>query len=346
MDLHIGIDKLFGFMARVQQLRVRGVEDTQHWMPLYQGAPLASLFPAPEARPWARKGRRLQRAGMHIQSYLFKSGHLPLHPRKIERYKRSYQSLHLFRVCRFRKSGTRPKRAMIYLPPWMQPGSLLDDLYFGPLYARALDCDVYCLQLAHHGQRQIPGSSYDGAHFVSANLAMTYEAIRQSVLDARTVLQFLENSGRYSSVGLSGISLGGSLAMLCAGVESRFSWVLPVVGHMDVADIIEHAPIMAGVRRDLQRFGIPLSELHRLNRELVLERLQPALPANQICVVAGDRDLFQRPQAIHEQMERWPGMRCEWLPGGHISALGQLPRTLQSLRPWLLASGSRKIRAV
>ncbi len=337
MDLHVQVDRFFGLMARLQQSRMRPVEDTQHWMPFYERCGLEQLFPAPEARPWARRGRRQRRAGFDIASYLFKSAHLPLHPQRAARYRERQQALHLFRVVRFRRTGTRPRRAMVYLPPWMQPGSLLDDFYFGPLYASRLDCDVYCLQLAHHGRRQLPDSRYDGSLFVSADLAMTWEAIRQSVLDARTVLQYVLNLRRYDQVGLSGISLGGSLSMLCAGLDPRWSWVMPVVGHIDVSDVVAHAPIMHGVRRELRRFGIPLAELRRLSHALVLDRLDPAIPPQRICALPADRDLFQRPEAVHAQLERWPGMRCRWLRGGHISALVALPLVLDELKAWTYA---------
>jgi hypothetical protein len=77
------------------------------------------------------------------------------------------------------------------------------------------------LTLAYHGRRRPP--DLDRAEFhVSSNLGRTIHATRQSVIDARSCLDWLEQQG-YSRFGILGTSLGSCVAFVAAAHDLRVS---------------------------------------------------------------------------------------------------------------------------
>ena len=87
-----------------------------------------------------------------------------------------------------------------------------------------LGLDVACFTLPFHGPRRGVGSAYTGQQFVSEGMSWTAEAFRQTVLDFRALLNYLEHDRGSPAVGVSGISLGGYTTALLASVEPRLAF--------------------------------------------------------------------------------------------------------------------------
>jgi Alpha/beta hydrolase domain containing 18 len=75
------------------------------------------------------------------------------------------------------------------------------------------------LSLAYHHKR-MPGELQRADYHVSANLGRTVHAMRQSVIDTRACLDWLQQRG-YTRLGIQGTSLGSCVALLAATHDRR-----------------------------------------------------------------------------------------------------------------------------
>lgn len=75
------------------------------------------------------------------------------------------------------------------------------------------------LNKAYHGPRR-PKGMIRADHHVSSNIGRTIHAMRQSVIDARSCLDWLESRG-YRRLGIAGTSLGSCVAFIVAAHDSR-----------------------------------------------------------------------------------------------------------------------------
>ncbi len=330
--MHENVDRFFGLLSWLKHQRSDRVANTHQRIRHYELSGRDELFPAPSRVAPLREGRKLQAFGMQVQTLVFPSTHAPLHPEEVPRYFRAHSALHRFRVRKVSVAGARPRRACIYLHPWMAEGAGVFDLGMSALLAKRLGCDVYNVEQVHHGRRRVRGSRYHGAHFFSADIARTVESLRQAVSDARALARYLDALPDYDEVGVVGVSLGGSVATICACVEPTFAWSVPVVAHIDIADAVKHAPIAATSRKHLRSFGVSLDELSRINEALLYDWLEPPRERMRLFMLAGRRDICMRAEAVQRQLQRWEGVHCEWVEGGHITSVFMLGRHLAKVR--------------
>ena len=119
----------------------------------------------------------------------------------------------------------------------------------------ALDVDVLHVQLPFHGSRNPKSALFHGEFFWSADLVRSFEAVRQSCIDARTLVAWLRARAT-TEVGVTGISLGGSITMVLACVDPTPDYIVPIVSHLHLAEAVEDAPILWRMKADLERFGV------------------------------------------------------------------------------------------
>ncbi len=338
--MHEQVDRLFGVLSWLRHQRLDRVDNTHARMSHYERVPSASFFPAPPAVAPIAEKRGLLGLGADYETLVFPSAHVPLHPEELPRYFAEQRALHQFRVRRVRARGVPLRRACVYLHPWMAEGMGWVDLGFSKVLARTLDADVYNLEQVHHGRRRSPGARFAGAHFFSADVARTLESVRQAVCDARTLVRYLESTGEYEEVGVLGLSLGGTVATICACLEP-LAWCVAALAHLEIPDAVRHAPIAAHSRKQLREFGVSLDELDRLNYSLLSRWLEPVDP-ERLFLIAGRRDICMRAETVERQLARWSGVRCTWVDGGHITSMLRLHPHLVAVRARIDALPSRK----
>ncbi len=335
MNVHVLVDRAIGAATRAMQRRLPAKDDTTHLLDHYRRASLDQLFPAPPLRPYVEVRDAPPVGRLRARHFQIASAHQPLIEPLRTIYQRDHQPLHSFRGRELSVTGHRTRRAVIYVHGWMESTDLATETLLAPVVAWKLDADVFHFELPHHWRRQIATSPYNGAYFCSADLAMTCEAFRQSVLDTRTLLAWIRSLGRYDEVGLMGISLGGLLTQITACFEPGLPWALPFVSHLDFADVLAHAPIVTQIRDELAEFGMGAAELEDFVRVLGFDRLEPVVDRSRLFFVAAVDDQFMRADAMALALARWPGVHTMWLPGGHITALFRMPRVLDEIRRFI-----------
>jgi len=138
------------------------------------------------------------------------------------------------------------RRAVLVLPQWnadQQSHSGLCQLLnrFGITALR--------MNLAYHGPRR-PAETERADYHVSSNLGRTIHASRQSVMDARACLDWLQEQG-YERLGILGTSLGSCIAFIAAAHDARIS--TGVFNHVSMyfADVIWTGLSTAHIRQSL-----------------------------------------------------------------------------------------------
>ena len=109
----------------------------------------------------------------------------------------------------------------------------------------ALEADVLHIQLPFHGSRNPRGSLFHGELYWTADLVRSLEAVRQSCFDARALVAWLRAQG-YEEVGVTGISLGGSITMVMACLPEPPDYIVPIVSHLYLAEVVENARASCG----------------------------------------------------------------------------------------------------
>ena len=344
MDARLGwwIDGAVGALSHV----LHGVRGAQHdtvrdLAPYFDRTP-DELFPAPRWVPDVSRRRALGPArGFVTESLSFASEHVPLCPRYRARHEREYAANATVHARWLHRPVGPRDRLLVYVHGWLEPGPFLEEATLLPMLARRLDVDAAHVQLPFHGKRNPRGALFHGEYFWSADMVRSLEAVRQSVLDVRTALGWFRARG-YTEIGVTGMSLGGSITMLLACLESPPDWIAPIIAHLQLAEAVEEAPILWRMRADLERFGYDRAARAEIFRRLGLGALRPRLaPARQLWVAA-EGDMFLTAPLVRRQWLDWGQPEVLWIPTGHMTfplAIAAITERLASFHAGLARAG-------
>lgn len=158
-----------------------------------------------------------------------------------------------------------------------------------------------------HGPRR----TADDIQLLSLDLVSTLHGITQAIWDVRRLIGWIRDNGG-TRVGVYGLSLGGYLAALLAGIE-ELDVVVAGIPFADVLGLMAH-------------HGPPPEYLHTMrsgaaNRVLRVVNpvtMGPAVPPERLAILAarGDR-LIPREQTLALWRE-WDRTALHWVNGGHV----------------------------
>ena len=272
--------------------------------------------------------------GLVSEDVVFPSLHEPIEPRFRRRYLTEYREAHTVYARRIRPATARSRPRLLYLHGYMQPETYLEELALLASMALHLNVDVIQLQPPYHGRRAPRSSRFSGEFYCTADLVRSLEALRQTVLDARTVLSWLLEEGA-GPVGILGLSLGGALTMILTCLEERFAFSIPLVAHMDLCALVADAPVLAGMREELRQFGWGADEFGEFVAQIGWNELCPVLPPQRIHLFAASDDRFFVPAIVGEQWQRWGRPAIRWYPCSHVGIISYLPDVMKAVREFI-----------
>jgi len=330
-----GVDRLVGGLTHL--FRLRGADqNTVDDLGPYLDAPTAVLFPAPVTpRDLVRRPQHLSRfrgsRDRAFETLTWHSQHVPLCPHYRARHAGEYARNQTV-TARWVHPGSGPRRrALIYVHGWLEPGPWVEEAVLLPKLYDSLAADVLHVQLPFHGARNPKSALFHGEFFWSADLVRSVEAVRQSCIDARTLLAWLRAQG-YTEVGVTGISLGGSITMVLACLAPTPDYIVPIVSHLQLAEAVEEAPILWRMKADLEGFGVDKARRHEIFRRLGLGSMKPILPPErQLWIMARD-DVYIAAPLVEAQWHAWGEPPIEWIPGGHMTFPLSLGRIVDRTR--------------
>jgi hypothetical protein len=177
----------------------------------------------------------------------------------------------------------------------------------------ALGLDVALLTLPYHGARSPRDAHYSGELFASWDVGRLNEAVRQAVYDVHLARGWLmRETGR--PVGLLGLSLGGYLAALCAGLMADLPFVIAVVPPVTLWDLPAR---LFGVDHD--QLPVPLDDLERAYRLHSPLTYPLAVPRERALVVGGRGDVVVPPEHAHALWRHWGQPAIWWFSGSHTA---------------------------
>jgi pimeloyl-ACP methyl ester carboxylesterase len=282
--------------------------------------PLA--MPQPEISPLGRES-----IGRERSSIRFKSGYVPANPEQRSAYAQqtANHTVHAELWCR-RSRGSRGTVIALHGFGMGNPRIDATALMASDLFE--MEMNVCLLTLPFHGKRKTGVVS--GRLFASPDVAQLSEAVAQSVQDVVRLAAWLR-AELGGPVGLLGLSLGGYVTALTAGLDDELDFAIPMVAPVCFGDLAHR--FMAASRRyrdsrdvsvdheefrDLYRVHSPLSHPLQIERERVL-------------IIGGRGDRIVPNEHPNWLWEHWDRPDIFWLAGGHIAPFGR-HRALDRLR--------------
>ncbi len=216
------------------------------------------------------------------------------------------------------ESGPRPTILVVH--GFMADAAWVNEwmFEFRWLYEK-LGCDIVLFTLPFHGYRQTRFSPFSGHGFFAGGLSRINEAFGQGVFDLRILMNYLEDEVGVSSMGITGISLGGYTSALMAGVESRLQFSVPNVPVASIADLVlEWEPAGTMVRGLMKAINKDITDIRRMLAVASPLNYQPLLDRDRLLIIGGVADRLAPPQQTVLLWEHWNRCRIHWFPGSHI----------------------------
>jgi len=182
--------------------------------------------------------------------------------------------------------------------------------------------DVALVTLPFHGERTPQGAHFSGEHFAVPHVARLAEAVRQATFELLALRRWLAED-RGAPVGALGLSLGGYLTALLAGLDRDLAFAVPMAPPVCIGDLAwrfftrsrRHQEGVTPLfdRDDLReafRIHSPLAHPLCLDRERVL-------------IVAGRGDRIVPPEHPQSLWLHWGAPSIHWFNGGHLAPFGR-----------------------
>lgn len=195
------------------------------------------------------------------------------------------------------------------------------------LAARLADEGVAALfvKLPYYGERR--PANLD-ARFLSSDIERSVIAMRQGVCDVRRAAQWLASRSEVDGarIGVTGISLGGIVSSLAAGVDPQIGRAAILLGGGGLAEILWDMP--EAEARDSRKAwiasGRTRKELAELTRPFDPLTYAKGLQRKRVLMIAGRSDEIIPPSATTKLWEAAGRPPIQWLDCGHYSAAGYL----------------------
>ena len=220
----------------------------------------------------------------------------------------------------FQPNTPGPHPVMLVEHEWL-PVKLTNEFVLCATLARAGVAAFLVVQPYSYNRRVTP--RVEDVELLSGSDAQTVAAVRQAVLDNRRALDWLQTRPDIdpAKMGVAGISLGGILAPLIAGVDHRARVLVTIVGGGDVSDLVYDSFITYGLRPSLLYHGVTFDSIKcdYVNIEPT-NWLSGFDPRNAI-LFNGRFDVFVNPQMAHHLANALGGAPIVWIPTGHYGTV-------------------------
>jgi len=327
-------DDLTGGLVLLAQRLARPVANTLEEADVYRGLTRQRLFPKPRRVPEARLERRWRVPGLVSEDICFASAHRPLAAAFRKRYDSEYSENHTVYARRLRPRGARRRPRLLYIHGYMQPETYIEEFSLLAGMALYLGVEIVQMQPPYHGRRSPGSARFGGEYFWTADLVRSVEALRQSLLDARSLLGWMLAEDE-RPVGVMGLSLGGALTAALTCLEDRFAFSIPLIAHMDLEALVADAPVLSRMRSDLRRFGWRRRQFGEFIGDIGWRELQPLLPRERIRLFAASQDHFFDPAVVELMWRDWGKPAIDWYPSSHMGFLPHLPTALVEVRDFI-----------
>jgi hypothetical protein len=200
--------------------------------------------------------------------------------------------------------------------------------------ARSLGVDVAHLVLPMHG----PRGRGERHAFPGLDAVTNFFGMAQSVWDARTLLARLRAEGA-ETIGVFGVSLGGHVAALLAGVDAELRCVVAGVPTSDIATMLANTVRQHWGVEALEASGVEDESFRTLSRLVSPLSLPVLVPRQHRYLYAAVGDRLVTPEQAIALWRHWDKPTIQWLQGGHI--LNNVAASRRFVVTSLAASGVR-----
>ncbi len=307
---------------------------------LYQERGITGLLGVDPPMPDVRLTQQRTTRRFMLADVAFDSSHEPLTPRgqNLRKGAHACNGVAHARWVRHRwpRKDGRQRCTVLFLHSWMAPVSRAEDAFLLPWIARKLDANVVGLHLPYHGRRKPDESAFHGEYYWTADLVRTFEALRQSISDARALIAWIRGQHPHPGpVGVMGVSLGGMVALGLASFEPTLDFAIPVAAHLDLAGVLADAALLVPMRKELARHGWGPAEVDAYTRSLGLNELPPSIDRDRMLFVVGRYDRIMTTERTVDLWERWGQPSIHWFEAGHLGILTHLAGILRASKGFI-----------
>ena len=182
--------------------------------------------------------------------------------------------------------------------------------------------DVALVTLPAHGRRTPPGARFSGERFAVPHVAGLNETVRQAVYEIHVITGWLRRQ-THRPVGLLGLSLGGYLSALIAGLTRDLDFVIPIVPPVCIGDLAWR--FFARSRHYTQTGTATFSRdelraAYRVHSPLTYAR---QVDKGRILILAGRGDQIVPADHPHTLWSHWGEPDIHWFSGSHLAPFGR-----------------------
>ncbi|TFH23044.1 MAG: abhydrolase domain-containing 18 [Myxococcales bacterium] len=275
------------------------------------------------------------RCGASREGLRFESRYAPVNPDHLAVHQAAIAN-HVAHAERWYHAGARDHPTIVALHGFGTGYPSIDAtaLMASDFYAAGFDVILFTLPL--HGRRTPEGVRLSGRAFASTDVAEINEALGQAVHDISALVRWVRHhSGR--PLGLVGISLGGYVASLMAGLSDELDFVIPIIAPVCFGDLA-HRFMAASTRYRSRPAALAREEFqaaYRVHSPLTYElRLSP----DRALIVAGLGDRIVPAEHPQWLWAHWGEPGIYWFAGSHVAPFGR-KKVFAEIRAFLARLG-------
>lgn len=211
-----------------------------------------------------------------------------------------------------------PRKWAVMVHGTEQGRLLVDQTIFRARKLYSSGCNVVMPILPLHACRRTSDAECMG--FPSLDIMDNIHGLAQSVEDVRALLAWIRQQNPVA-IGIAGLSLGGNVAAIVAGLDGPFDAVVGIVPAVDFPELFHRrTPHAMRGEEEFERLAATSRLLHRVVSPLVFS---PDTDPSRLHVVAGLNDRLLDPIAqIARLIDHWGTSNVTWLARGHVTQMG------------------------
>jgi hypothetical protein len=214
-------------------------------------------------------------------------------------------------VLRHRDSGQHP---WVLVQHGYGAGMPMDFFMGAAHFHRDLGFNVIGPIAPYHGPRRV--FRRGGVGMMSIDYVRNLHAYGQAVWDFRRCVSWAETQGA-GPVACYGVSLGGGLVGLIAGIDDRVGTVIAGIPLVDLTAQMHRRP--PGDRwAEPQRLDLFGDCLELIHRPVIPLRLAPVVPHERRFIYAGIGDQITKPADAYRLWQHWDRPNVLWFGGSHV----------------------------